>query len=116
MSRRHLTLPLLLALAVPAVAGASDRVPGNPAGAVPQSCVFNGFALKGKVQVVEHFPDIKVQVVEHFPDLKVKTVQHFPDDCGEWQFVEHFPDFKIQYVQHFPDVKIQFVEHFPGVP
>lgn len=72
--------------------------------------------LYGKVQVVEHFPDITVQVVEHFPDLKVQRVEHFPDACGKWQFVEHFPDFKIQFVEHFPDLKIQFVDHFPGLP
>jgi hypothetical protein len=72
--------------------------------------------LYGKVQVVEHFPDLKVQVVEHFPDLKVQLVDHFPDACGKWQYVEHFPDFKIQFVEHFPDLKIQFVDHFPGLP
>ena len=94
---------------VPAATSAS-------AGVVGARCTLKGIELRGKVQVVEHFPDLKVQVVTHFPDLKVKTVQHFPDDCGEWQFVEHFPDFKIQYVEHFPDLKIQRVEHFPGVP
>ena len=86
------------------------------AGAVGDNCRLKGIKLQGKVQVVEHFPDLKVQVVEHFPDLKVKQVTHFPDACGKWQVVEHFPDFKVQFVEHFPDLKIQYVEHFPGVP
>ena len=75
----------------------------------PEKC-----KLFGKIQLVEHFPDVKVQVVEHFPDIKVKKVDAFPDDPGEWQIVEHFPDYKVQIVEHFPDYKIQYVEHFPG--
>lgn len=78
-------------------------------------CQFNGINLWGKVQFVEHFPDIKVQFVEHFPDIKVKYVEHFPDRCGLWQVTEHFPDFKIQVVQHFPDIKVKVVDHFPGM-
>ena len=31
-------------------------------------------ALFGKIQVVEHFADVKVEVVEHFPDIKQKTI------------------------------------------
>ncbi len=87
-----------------------------PAGAVGEDCSLKGFVLRGKVEVVESFPDIKVQVVTSFPDLKVKSVDSFPDDCGEWQFVESFPDFKIQFVDSFPDLKVQLVESFPGVP
>lgn len=79
-------------------------------------CEWDGIRLYGKVQIVEHFPDIKVQVVDHFPDLKVKYVEHFPDECGEWQIVDHFPDFTVQFVENFPDIKIQLVEHFPGLP
>ena len=71
-------------------------------------------ALFGKIQFVEHFPDVKVKVVQHFPDIKVKVVEHFPDGPGKWQMVEHFPDFKVQIVEHFPDYKIKYVEHFPG--
>jgi hypothetical protein len=70
--------------------------------------------LFGKIQIVEHFPDVKVQVVEHFPDLRVHRVEHFADSAGEWQIVDHFPDYKIQIVEHFPDIKIQWVDHFPG--
>ncbi len=79
-------------------------------------CTCKGFKLYGKVQIVEHFPDLKIQVVEHFPDLKVQKVDHFPNACGQWQIVEHFPDLKVQIVEHFPDLKIQWVDHFPGVP
>lgn len=78
-------------------------------------CEWEGIALKGRVQVVESFPDIKVQVVDAFPDLKVESVRAFPNACGKWQFVESFPDFKIQYVDSFPDLKIKFVSSFPGV-
>ena len=87
-------------------------------GGVPdiEDCSWNGIELKGKVQFVESFPDIKIQYVESFPDLKVKFVEAFPDDCGEWQIVESFPDFKVQVVESFPDIKIQVVDAFPGKP
>ena len=78
-------------------------------------CTWNGIELKGKVQFVESFPDLKIQVVESFPDLKVKLVTAFPDDCGEWQVVESFPDFKVQIVESFADIKVQYVEAFPGM-
>jgi len=80
------------------------------------NCTWNDIELKGKVQFVESFPDIKIQFVDAFPDLKVKFVDAFPDDCGEWQVVESFPDFKIQIVDAFPDIKIQVVDAFPGLP
>ncbi len=79
-------------------------------------CTYGGFKLHGKVQMVDHFPDLKIQVVDHFPDLLVQKVEHFPDACGQWQIVDHFPDLKVQIVDHFPDLKIQWVDHFPGVP
>jgi hypothetical protein len=78
-------------------------------------CTFEGINLWGKVQFVDHFPDIKIQFVDHFPDIKVKYVDHFPDRCGLWQVVDHFPDIKIQVVDHFPDLKVKLVDHFPGV-
>ncbi len=81
-----------------------------------KDCTWNGIELKGKVQFVESFPDIKVQFVDAFPDLKVKFADAFPDDCGEWQVVESFPDFKVQVVESFPDIKVQVVESFPGMP
>lgn len=78
-------------------------------------CSFKGIQLKGKVQFVTSFPDIKIQYVTSFPDIKVKNVSSFPDDCGEWQTVTSFPDFKVQVVTSFPDLKVQIVESFPGM-
>lgn len=80
------------------------------------SCSFDGIELKGEVEVVDSFPDVKVQVVDSFPDIKVQAVTSFADDCGEWEFVSSSGDFKVQYVDSFPDVKIQMVDSFPGVP
>jgi len=80
-----------------------------------ETCSCGKIPLKGKVKIVNSFPDFKVQVVNSFPDLKVKLVESFPDACGKWQIVESFPDFTIQFVESFPDFKIQFVESFPGV-
>ena len=79
-------------------------------------CTYNGFALYGKIQFVEAFPDITIKVVESFPDLEVKIVDSFPDDCGKWQIVDSFPDLKVKIVKSFPDIKIKFVESFPGLP
>lgn len=109
MRRRELMLAL-------AALGAG-RLPARADGKIhPGDCTYKGFKLFGKVQLVDHFPDLTIQVVEHFPDLKVQKVEHFPDTCGQWQIVKHFPDLKVQIVDHFADLKIQWVEHFPGVP
>lgn len=89
----------------------------SPASAeVGPDCTLDGILLYGKVQVVEHFADLKVQVVSSFPDLKVSVVDVFADSCGKWWFVDSFPDFTIQYVDSFPDLKIQYVGSFPGLP
>lgn len=82
---------------------------------INSDCTWNGIALKGKVQFVDAFPDIKIQYVDAFPDIKVKWVTAFPDDCGEWQEVTAFPDFKVQVVTAFPDIKVQEVDAFPGL-
>ena len=79
------------------------------------SPINDGGYFKGKVRIVDAFPDIKVQVVSSFPDLKVKVVESFPDEIGEWQFVEHGEDFTIQFVDAFPDIKIKYVTAFPGL-
>ena len=93
----------------------SPAATGSPEKVSKCGCSFKGLELKGKIQVVDSFPDIKVQIVTSFPDIKVKKVTSFPSDCGKWQFVDSFPDIKIQYVTSFPDIKVQFVESFPGV-
>lgn len=81
---------------------------------VTQDCTLKGIPLKGRVQIVDHFPDLRVKIVTTFPDLNVKEVKHFPTHCGEWQFVTAFPDFKIQLVDVFPDLTIKLVNAFPG--
>ena len=78
-------------------------------------CEWKGIKLKGKVEFVTSFPDIKIQYVESFPDIKVKFVTSFPDDCGEWQEVSSFPDFTVQVVSSFPDLKVKKVTSFPGM-
>lgn len=85
------------------------------AGNVDSNCQFKGKVLKGKVKVVDSFPDFKVKVVDSFQDLKVKKKTSFPDKCGEWQFVDSFPDFTIKFVDSFPDFTIKYVDSFPGV-
>ena len=80
-----------------------------------EKCTYNGIPLKGRVKIVNSFPDFKVKAVNSFPDIKVKIVNSFSNHCGEWQFVESFPDFTIQFVENFPDVKIKFVGSFPGM-
>ena len=99
------------AVAAPVAAAQMPMGTGN----VDSTCSFKGIPLKGKVKVVDSFPDIRVKTVKSFPDLKVKQVKSFADDCGEWQFVDSFPDFKIQYVESFPDFEIAMVDAFPGV-
>lgn len=85
------------------------------AGKIGNNCTYKGKVLKGKVQIVDSFPDFKVQVVNSFPDLKVKKVSSFTNKCGEWKFVKSFPDFKVKFVKSFPDFKIKYVKSFPGV-
>ena len=103
-------------LALPMTAQSRKEKPGIN----KENCTFTNkdgktFNLYGKVQIVEHFPDIKVQIVDVFEDLDVKIVEHFPDQCGKWMLVEHFPDVKVQIVEHFPDIKVKIVDVFPGV-
>jgi hypothetical protein len=121
MNIAKLLIPALFVIALPAFAGETSEKSETNAdsgsdGKITKDCKFKGQPLKGKVQIVESFPDFKVKQVSSFPDLKVKLVTSFPDDCGEWQIVESFPDFKIQYVDSFPDFKIKMVTSFPGMP
>ncbi|WP_218944246.1 hypothetical protein [Marinicella rhabdoformis] len=80
-----------------------------------KSCNYNGIELKGKVQFVDSFPDLKIEYVSSFSDIDVQFVSSFPDDCGEWQEVSSFPDFKVQVVTSFPDIKVKKVSSFPGM-
>ncbi len=96
------------------VAGALAFAAPTSAGKI-DGCSFNGIPLKGKVQVVSSFADIKVEIVDSFPDINVQQVSSFADDCGEWEFVDSFPDFTIEIVDSFPDLKVKYVNGFPGV-
>ena len=114
--KKILLFAMFALLALPMTAQSSKEKPGIN----KENCTFTNkdgktFNLYGKVQIVEHFPDIKVQIVDVFEDLDVKIVEHFPDQCGKWMLVEHFPDVKVQIVNSFPDIKVKIVDAFPGV-
>ncbi|WP_223789050.1 hypothetical protein [Marinicella meishanensis] len=79
------------------------------------SCYHNGIELKGKVQFVDSFPDLKIKFVSSFADIDVQFVSSFPDDCGQWQEVSSFPDFTVQVVDSFPDIEVRKVSSFPGM-
>lgn len=101
--KKALVLALFVLFALPMVAQSGNKKPGIN----KENCTFTNkdgktFNLYGKVQIVEHFPDVKVQIVESFEDLDVKIV-------------EHFPDVKVQIVNSFPDIKVKIVDAFPGV-
>lgn len=80
-----------------------------------KSCYHNGIELKGKVQFVDSFPDLKIKYVSSFPDINVQFVSSFPSDCGQWQIVDSFPDFTVQEVSSFPDIEVKKVSSFPGM-
>jgi hypothetical protein len=113
---RRRKLPHAIWLALLAALALSTHGSSAATRRVAPDCTFQGHKLYGRIQIVEHFADVKVQVVKHFPDVKVQVVEHFPNACGKWQMVEHFPDTKVQLVKHFPDVQIEYVKHFPGLP
>ena len=79
------------------------------------NCYHNGIELKGKVQFVDSFADLKVKFVNSFADINVEFVSSFPDKCGQWQTVNSFPDFTIQEVDSFPDIEVKKVSSFPGM-
>jgi len=78
-------------------------------------CRHNGIELKGKVQFVDSFPDLKIKFVSSFADIDVQFVSSFPDDCGQWQEVSSFPDFTVQVVDSFPEIEVKKVSSFPGM-
>ena len=79
------------------------------------SCQHRGITLKGKVQVVDSFADLKIKYVDSFADINVQFVSSFPDDCGQWQLVSSFPDFTVEVVDSFPDIEVKKVSSFPGM-
>ena len=80
-----------------------------------KSCQHKGIELKGNVQFVDSFPDLKIKYVNSFADIHVQFVSSFPDDCGQWKEVSSFPDFKVQVVDSFPDIEVKKVNAFPGM-
>lgn len=82
-------------------------------------CVFvkdgRSFPLKGRVQLVESFEDLRVQIVDSFSDLDVRIVDSSPVRCGEVQLVTSFADVKVRLVDSFPDLRVRIVESFPGL-
>mgnify|MGYP000156224598 CR=1 FL=1 len=85
------------------------------ASSTSKSCYHGSIELKGKVQFVDSFPDLKIQYVSSFSDIDVQFVSSFPSDCGKWQVVDSFPDFKVQIVSSLPDIKVRKVSAFPGM-
>ena len=114
--KKALVLALFVLFALPMVAQSGNKKPGIN----KENCTFTNkdgktFNLYGKVQIVEHFPDVKVQIVESFEDLDVKIVELIIFIFIFQIIVEHFPDVKVQIVNSFPDIKVKIVDAFPGV-
>ena len=53
-----------------------------------------GHPLRGKVQIVDAFPDIKIEVVTAFEDLRVERVRAFASAAANGEIVTAFPDFR----------------------
>lgn len=72
------------------------------------------FPLHGRVEIVDHSPDLRVEIVDHSPD--VRAMEHFTArNCGEYEIVDHSPDVRIEIVDHSPDIRVEIVDHSPGI-
>ena len=72
------------------------------------------FPLYGRVEIVDHSPDLRVELVDHSPD--VRAMEHFsPRHCGEYEIVDHAPDIRIELVDHSPDLRVELVDFHPGI-
>ena len=72
------------------------------------------FPLHGRVEIVDHSPDLRVELVDHSPD--VRAMEHFsPRHCGEYEIVDHSPDIRIELVDHSPDLRVELVDFHPGI-
>lgn len=69
-------------------------------------CTVNGHYLKGRVQVVSAFGDVKIRSVGTGADLRVRIVD-LPLSCGEWKFVDSLPDFTVEYVDIGEDITVE---------
>lgn len=81
-------------------------------------CEFMGHALKGRVRVVDAFPDfsVKIEDDEKKAELRVRRVESPAELCGEWQFVDGMADFTVRFVEYGEDFKIAWVKTKPGIP
>ena len=72
------------------------------------------FPLHGRVEIVDHSPDLRVELVDHSPD--VRAMEHFsPRHCGEYEIVDHSPDIRIELVDHSPDLRVELVDFHSGI-
>ena len=68
------------------------------------------FPLHGRVEIVDHSPDLRVELVDHSPD--VRAMEHFSaKDCGEYNLV----DLRVEIVDHSPDLRVELVDFHPGI-
>ncbi|MBP5503370.1 MAG: hypothetical protein J6Y24_11345 [Bacteroidales bacterium] len=63
------------------------------------------FPLHGRVEIVDHSPDLRVEIVDHNPDVYV--MEHYPSNCGEYELVDHNPDLRVELVDHNPDLTVE---------
>ncbi|MCR5454679.1 MAG: hypothetical protein K6F33_06810 [Bacteroidales bacterium] len=71
------------------------------------------FSLHGRVEIVDHNPDLRVEIVDHNPDVYVMA--HYPCDCGEYELVDHNPDLRVELVDHNPDLTVEVRDHHPHI-
>ena len=72
------------------------------------------FPLHGRVEIVDHNPDLRVEIVDHSADIR--AMEHYsPRHCGEYEIVDHSPDIRIELVDHSPDLRVELVDHSPRI-
>ena len=103
--------PVLLCVLIPSAA--AQGVGGDQ-----RPCEFVGHPLKGRVRVVDSFPDflVKIEPDERKAELHVRRVEQPAELCGEWQFVDGMADFTVRFVEAGEDFKIAWVKSKPGIP
>ena len=72
------------------------------------------FPLYGRVEIVDHSPDLRVEIVDHNPDVYVE--KHYnPRDCGQYDIVDHNPDVRVEIVDHNPDLTVEIRDFHPHI-
>ena len=72
------------------------------------------FPLHGRVEIVDHNPDLRVEIVDHNPDVFVMP-HHNPTDCGAYELVDHNPDVRVELVDHNPDLSVEVRDFHPHI-